>query len=47
MLTFLRSAQNVENLRIEFLVQSFSCSKIVFEFSLNAVECVSGRVFRK
>ena len=48
-----RSGENAKKLRIEFIAPSFSRqpfffrSKVVFEFSLNAVDCVSGRVFRK
>ena len=37
---------NLKNLRIEFEVPRFR-TRIVFEFSLNAVECISGRVCRK
>ena len=45
-------ALNVKNLRKEFIVElfydnNFFRSRINFEFSLNAVECVFGRVFRK
>ena len=46
---FLRIAQNVTNLRRfqSFLLPPFFHSKIACEFSLNAIECASGRVYRK
>ena len=53
MYAFFRIAQIIEYLRVKFIVQNFSLQKfyfrsiIVFEISLNAVECVSGRIFRK